>query len=196
MDQLFYDIGDWLAGIGGWAYVVAPLVMAGVAILPVPAEAPAMVNGLLFGPIGGTAVTWCGAMLGAVASFELARALGRPAAERLVTPARLRKADDLVERAGWGGLLLARFMPLVAFTALNWGAGLTPVTRWRFLWTTALGIVPGAIVFTVSGWWFARTLRHLPWIALIFAILLVAWWWRRERRTARATRSTAEDPPA
>ena len=40
MEQFFYDIGAWMEAIGGWAYLIAPLVMAGVAILPIPAEAP------------------------------------------------------------------------------------------------------------------------------------------------------------
>lgn len=184
MEQLFYDIGNWLAAAGGWAYVIAPLVMAAVVILPIPAEAPAMVNGALFGPIGGTAITWCGGMLGAVASFEMARAFGRPAAERFLKPSAIERADDLVNRAGWGGLLLARFMPLIAFTALNWGAGLTPVRRWRFLWTTAIGILPGAIVFTASGWGLVRVLEQLPWVGLGIAVLLLLWFALRRRRTA------------
>ncbi|MDX1392940.1 MAG: TVP38/TMEM64 family protein [Gemmatimonadota bacterium] len=179
MEEFFYSVGDWMAAAGPWAYVIAPLLMAGVAILPIPAEAPAMVNGMLFGPIAGTAVTWCGAMLGAVASFEIARSLGRPVAERFVRPEALRRADDLVMRAGWWGLLLARFMPLIAFTVLNWGAGLTPVKRWRFLWTTAIGIIPGAIVFTVSGWGVAGLLEQLPLVGLAVAIVLAVWlWWR------------------
>ena len=185
MEQLFIDIGEWMRAAGPWAYVVAPLVMAAVAILPIPAEAPAMVNGMLFGPVAGTAVTWCGAMLGAVASFEIARALGRPAAERFVKPAALARADRFVDRAGWGGLLLARFMPLIAFTVLNWGAGLTPVRRWRFLWTTAIGIIPGAIVFTVSGWGLTAALEKLPWVGLAVAALLVVWMTWRHRRAVR-----------
>ena len=132
MEQLFYDIGDWLRSVGPWAYVVAPLVMAAVAVLPIPAEAPAMVNGAIFGPPIGILLTWTGAMLGAVVSFELSRRLGRPVAERFARPAALAKVDRLVLDAGWGGLLIARFMPLIAFTVLNWGAGLTPVGRWRF----------------------------------------------------------------
>ena len=193
MDEFFYSIGDWMQAAGPWAYVVAPLVTASVAILPIPAEAPAMVNGMLFGPFGGTVVTWSGAMLGAVASFEIARALGRPVAERFIKPASLERADDLVDRAGWGGLLLARFMPLIAFTVLNWGAGLTPVRRWTFLWTTALGIIPGAIVFTVSGWGLTRVLEQLPWVGLGVALALLAWmWWRGHRDLPKAGDLPAE----
>ena len=192
MEQFFYDIGDWMEAIGGWAYLIAPLVMAGVAILPIPAEAPAMVNGMLFGPFAGTIVTWVGAMGGAMASFEIARALGRPAAERILRPSALERADHFVMRAGWGGLLFARFMPLIAFTALNWGAGLTPIRRWRFFWTTALGIVPGAIVFTASGWGLTALLERLPWVALGVATLLLAWILWRARRRARAMEPIAD----
>lgn len=185
MEQFFYDIGAWMEAIGGWAYLIAPLVMAGVAILPIPAEAPAMINGALFGPFTGTVITWVGAMGGAMASFEIARTLGRPVAERVLQPASLERADRVVIRAGWGGLLLARFMPLIAFTALNWGAGLTPISRWRFFWTTAVGIVPGTIVFTASGWGLTALLERLPWVALGVAVVLLAWIaWRTRRRAA------------
>jgi uncharacterized membrane protein YdjX (TVP38/TMEM64 family) len=198
LEQLFYDIGAWMEAIGWWAYLIAPLVMAGVAILPIPAEAPAMINGALFGPIAGTVVTWVGAMAGAMASFEIARALGRPAAERVLSSAALERADRVVLRAGWGGLLLARFLPLIAFTALNWGAGLTQIRRWRFFWTTAIGIVPGAIVFTASGWGFTALLERLPWVALGVAVLLVVWLVFRTRRRTRAleTVEPIADPEA
>jgi len=185
VEQFFYNIGDWLAAIGPWAYVIAPLVMAAVAILPIPAEAPAMVNGALFGPIVGTLVSWAGAMLGAVASFEMARAFGRPAAERFLKPSAIERADALVTRAGWGGMLLARCIPVIAFTALNWGAGLTPVSRWRFLWTTAIGIIPGAILFTASGWGLADAAKQVPWVGLAIAVLLLVWLAFRRRSRER-----------
>lgn len=196
MEQLFYDLGDWLRSVGAWAYVLAPLVMAAVAILPIPAEAPAMVNGALFGPIAGTAVTWIGAMLGAIASFELARRLGRPAAERLVRRETLERADDVVTRAGWWGMLLARFMPFIAFTVLNWGAGLTPVGRWRFVWTTAVGILPGTILFTASGWGLAAAFERLPWVALGLALAIVIWMLTRHRHGIRIAAPGRRDPGA
>ena len=108
-------------------------------------------------------------MLGAQSSFELARRLGRPAAERLIRRSALDRVDRWVESAGWWGLLLPRLMPLIAFTALTWGAGLTPVSRWRFIWTTAVGIAPGAVVFTASGWGISASLGRLPWLAAAIA---------------------------
>lgn len=143
--------GEWIEASGPFIFVLAPLFTAAVAILPLPAEIPAMLNGMAFGPLWGSLVTWVGAMLGAQVSFELARGYGRPLGERVVPPAWLDRADRTVSRAGWPMLLALRLMPTVAFTAINWAAGLTSVSRGTFVWTTAIGILPGAIAFTTGG---------------------------------------------
>ena len=190
MGGFFAGVEAWLTSMGGWAYLAAPLVMAVVAVFPVPAEAPAMLNGMLFGPVWGSVVTWVGAFAGAWISFELANRGGRSIAERMVSPERLRQVDRLAEDAGSGGLLLARFVPLIAFTALNWGAGLCKVPRGRFLWTTAVGIAPGAVLFTSTGVGLKALWARSPGLAMAFmvstATALVAWTvWRRRTREAR-----------
>ena len=91
MEALVYDFGTWLESIGVWAYVLAPLAMAFVSVLPFPAEFPAILNGMMFGPVLGTLFTWGGALAGAQISFELARKLGRPLAERFVPQKSLEK---------------------------------------------------------------------------------------------------------
>ena len=163
---------------GAWSFVLAALLMIVVAILPIPAEFPAMLNGMIFGPLIGTTITWLGAIVGAWISFELARRFGRPLTERFVKSTLLERANRVVDSAGWPGLLTLRLIPAVAFTALNWGAGLTTVPRWTFLWTTTLGILPGAIVFTVSGTGAAALFRANPpaAVGLGFLVFLVAWW--------------------
>ncbi len=185
MEGMIADLSAWIEGLGAWAYVGAPLFMAFVAVFPIPAEAPAVLNGMLFGTAFGSLITWAGALTGAQISFELSRRLGRPAAERLIRPALLERADATVMKAGWWGLLAARFVPLIAFTALNWGAGLTPIPRWRFVWTTAVGIIPGAILFTASGTGLSALVRRFPslagWLAVVVVALGIAWLYYRRR---------------
>ncbi len=189
MDALFTDIGSWLSGLGPLAYLLAPLVMAAVAVLPIPAEAPAMVNGVLFGPWAGSLVTWSGAMLGAWISYEIARAWGRPVARRMVSPAALEKVDGLAEGVGWWGLIVLRLIPVVAFTALNWGAGLCCIPRRRFLWTTAVGIVPGAVLFAYSGVGLGALYLRSPLAATGLVALIVGgglYWWYSRRGSGAA----------
>ena len=190
MDGIFASIEVWLQAIGVWAYVVAPIVMAAVAILPIPAEAPAMANGMLFGPVAGSVVTWCGAMLGAWISYELGNGWGRPLARRVVSEAAMAKIDGVTEAAGWWALLTLRFVPVVAFTALNWGAGMCDVPRARFLWTTALGILPGVILFTSSGTGIEALWRRSPQLTMVLIAVLVVGsvvWAMRKRHQATAT---------
>jgi uncharacterized membrane protein YdjX (TVP38/TMEM64 family) len=187
VDGLFANIDLWLAELGTWAYIVAPAVMAGVSILPLPAEAPAMANGIIFGTVVGTAITWVGAMAGAWISYELARAYGRPVARRVVNPSALKRIEHVADSAGWWGLLVLRLVPVVAFTALNWGAGLCGLPRRRFLWTTAVGIIPGTILFTSSGVGLGALYRRSPPLAgaLTLAIVagMVVWTLKRRRLT-------------
>lgn len=48
-------------------------------------------------------------------------------------------------------LLILRLVPVVPFFAVNLLAALAGVRFGHFLWTTALGILPGALVFTSVG---------------------------------------------
>jgi uncharacterized membrane protein YdjX (TVP38/TMEM64 family) len=173
-------VSEWAAAVeaviresGSWAYLLACGYTVAVAIVPFPAEFPAMLNGALFGPILGTAITWSAALVGAQASFELSRRFGRPLVDRVIPAEMRRRADRLVLASGAAGLLLLRLTPIVAFTAVNWLAGLTPLRRWTFIWTTAVGIVPGAILFTVSGSGLAVLYRRHPAVALALLILAI-----------------------
>lgn len=160
--------------------------MALVAVLPIPAELPAVANGAAFGPVVGTVITWTGAMTGALLSYEIARRWGRAFAARFVSETALGRVDAVLDGIGPWGLLLARFTPVVAFTALNWGAGLARVSRARFAWTTAIGILPGAIAFTASGTGLAMLIRRLGMpgaiVASVILAAIVAWSILRLRR--------------
>ncbi|HJO02781.1 MAG TPA: VTT domain-containing protein [Acidobacteriota bacterium] len=192
------SLAHWIEGSGGLVYILAPLLTLAVAILPIPAEIPALLNGMVFGPVWGTVVTWLFALAGAQISFELARRFGRPLGSRLVPAGVLQRADHAVQSAGWPVLLTLRFLPTVAFTAVNWAAGLTMVPRRTFVWTTALGILPGAVAFTLTGTGLGTLLRGDPvprlgiwsWVAVgMLMLALTAWLWRRWGRSDTDTSS-------
>lgn len=64
---------------------------------------------------------------------------------------RLAKFNDELDRNGAGYLLFMRFIPLFPFFLINLCAGLTNLKLRTFLWTTAVGILPGSLVFTYAG---------------------------------------------
>jgi len=143
---------NYLLSFGAWAPVVAGLVMILQAIVaPLPAFVPALANGLLFGAVWGTVLTWSTAIIGALICFYIARTLGRPAVEKLVSRRAMKSVDTFFARHGNSAVLIARFIPLLSFSAISYISGVTSISLWGYLWTTAVGILPGTIVFCVLG---------------------------------------------
>jgi uncharacterized membrane protein YdjX (TVP38/TMEM64 family) len=126
-------------------------------VLPLPGEVIAVANGMLFGPLWGTVVTWAGAMIGAALSFGVARWLGHAALRRFAAAPHLELIERWRNRTGW--LLAVRLLPVVSFNLINYAAGVAGVAWWTFLWTTGLGILPITIASVVLG----DRLLNAPW---------------------------------
>jgi uncharacterized membrane protein YdjX (TVP38/TMEM64 family) len=160
--------------LGTLGFVVAGLVMIAAAFLPVPMEVPAVINGIAFGAVTGSIITWTGGFLGAILSYELALRLGRAIAGRRFAAKAQAAGERVLSSGGGASLVFLRLMPLVAFHALNWGAGLARVRRSRFYWTTAIGIAPACIVLSASGTFMAAAVRRYLWPSLVTMGVLTA----------------------
>lgn len=114
----------------------------------------AILTGTVLGPLWGGIAVWLGAMLGATVEFSLARRFGRPVLSRVFAPQRLRAAEQQLGRAEIPLLLTLRLLPVISFNLLNVTLGLATVGRWRFTWTTAVGILPMTAITVGSGAWF------------------------------------------
>ena len=77
-------VEELIASWGMWAVAGSIMLMVLHSFVPFPAELVAIANGMLFGPVWGTLITWTGAMLGAYLAFGLARWLGRPFVGQMV----------------------------------------------------------------------------------------------------------------
>ena len=156
---------------GTWSAVGALVLMVLHSFLPLPAEIIAIGNGMIFGPWLGMALTWTGAMLGAVLSFALARGFGRPLVRWALPPRHWQRLDTIPTHPGT--LLLVRLLPVISFNLVNYAAGLLRVDWWTFLWTTALGILP----LTIAMAWLGTEMITAPWWlwVLLTLVILSAW---------------------
>jgi len=169
---------------GAWSAAASVALMVLHSFLPLPAEIIPIANGMLFGPLVGIALTWLGAMLGATLSFALARGLGRTFVRLVVAETRWQKLERLSLDAG--SLLVIRLIPLISFNLVNYAAGLLGVPLWRFLWTTALGILPLTVAMVLAG----SEMRHAPlwaWVAGAVLLLLALMLLLARRRRAQQT---------
>jgi len=181
-DPLGRSLEDTIHAWGAWGAALSIALMVMHSFVPFPAEFLAIANGMLYGPLLGTAITWSGAMLGAVLAFALARWLGRPFVEVIVARCRWQTLDDWTASEGAYVLLASRLIPVIAFNLINYAAGLSRVSWWTFLWTTGLGILPLTILMVAMGY-HIDTLGWGSWLAL-FAGATVLWLVVRRRLAA------------
>ncbi len=117
------------------------------------AAVASVTGGFLFGLPLGTALNVLSATIGASVIFLAARwGLGAALSAKIeASEGRLRRLREGLRENEISVMLLLRLVPAVPFFVANLLPALVGVRFANFFWTTALGIIPGALVFTSIG---------------------------------------------
>lgn len=158
---------------GAWGVLGSIGLMIAHSFLPFPSEIVAIANGMVYGPLWGSVITWVGAMLGASAAFALARLLGRPFVQRVLSARHRQQLAVWSRERGGMALLVGRLIPVIAFNLINYAAALTEISWWTFLWATGIGILPLTILLNVLG---DRMLTMPLWAWLLIGAIAVLCW--------------------
>jgi uncharacterized membrane protein YdjX (TVP38/TMEM64 family) len=143
---------DYLLSFGSLAAVISGLLMIFQSVMaPLPAFVITFANGLLFGWVFGAILSWSTAMLGAVICFYLAKFLGRPVVEKIISKKALEWWDQFFNKYGKHSVFLARILPIVSFDLVSYAAGVTSISFWQFFWATGLGQLPATILYSYLG---------------------------------------------
>ncbi len=139
-------------------YVLTVLGFIGVYILIVGFSLPGatvatLTGGFLFGTVFGTAFNVTGATLGATLIFLAARmGLGEKLKTRMdASEGMVRKIKEGIDDNQWSMLFFIRLVPAVPFFVANLIPAFLAVPLYRFVVSTFLGIIPGALVYTSVG---------------------------------------------
>lgn len=109
-----------------------------------------ILGGYLFGLAGGAVATTIGATLGATALFVIARYLLADALRARAGPF-LKKLEAGFKENANSYLLTLRLVPVVPFFIANVAPAFLGARLSSFVWTTAIGIIPGVIAYTWIG---------------------------------------------
>jgi uncharacterized membrane protein YdjX (TVP38/TMEM64 family) len=121
-----------------------------VVISPIPSVPLDVVAGVFFGPLLGTTYSAFGALGGAVASFLIARFLGREVIERFLG-GHINFCTKCSDRLLTKVVFLSRLLPIVSFDIVSYGAGFTKISLKRFSIATFLGMLPLTFVYNYFG---------------------------------------------
>ena len=112
-----------------------------------------LTGGFLFATFPGALFNVTAATIGATLIFSAARwGLGERMAEKMnASDGLVRRIKSGIDENQWEMLFLIRLIPAVPFFVANVVPAFVGVSLWRFVVTTFLGIIPGAVVYTSVG---------------------------------------------
>ncbi len=171
-------LADYFRSLGLWAPFISITLMIIQGILaPLPSFVITAANGLAFGVPLGILISWSGGMAAALVMFLLARILGASFVERVTKRSEiLDKVNRYSGRNGFFLILVARLVPIVSFDLISLIAGLSQISFRSFIVATAIGQVPGTILYTIVG----HDIAHLDkyqsrfiWTSVILILLII-----------------------
>lgn len=151
----FEKIKAFISQAGVWGLVISVFVYAALGTTFIPSEPLTLLLGAMFGPWIAMFTSWIGNTLAAVVEYYIGRRLGSAAnfmerKEKL--PFGLGK---LPVDSPWF-LIGGRAIPLYGAKAISVVAGVYHVPLYRYIWTTAVTILIGSLMFSFGGFGLGR----------------------------------------
>lgn len=127
------------------------LQIAQVLAAPLPGEVTGIIGGYLYGPVLGTLYSTIGLTIGSWLAFLLARVLGLPFVEKVVSRNTLEKYDYFMEHQGALVTFVMFLIPGFPKDALCYIMGLSHMKTRLFLVVSTTGRLFGTIMLSVGG---------------------------------------------
>jgi uncharacterized membrane protein YdjX (TVP38/TMEM64 family) len=158
--------------LGVFAPVDFILLYAFFTLLFLPKAVLSILAGATFGLSLGLSYVLIGAMVGAVIAFLLSRFVAREPTKRLAG-AHLVRLDEMIAKNAFVGIVVARLIPVVPFTLLNYVAGLTAIRLGTFAGASAIGMIPGTFVYVSIGAFGVHPRTWEFWLAVTLALIMM-----------------------
>ncbi|MGH7838219.1 MAG: TVP38/TMEM64 family protein [Candidatus Binataceae bacterium] len=168
---------------GAWGPIAYVLLYAVGPSFLLPGAVMTIAGGLAFGALWGAVWSLAGANLGALIAFAAGRFLGKAFVESVIG-GRFRHLLERLVRNGFYVILYLRIVPVIPYNALNLLAGASPIAFQDYLLATAIGMIPGTILFAFLGdsLWHPLSPRFFVAVALIVACFAAGEVFRRRKR--------------
>jgi len=160
---LYRFVVDWFVNpiyyLGFWGILIFIIVMAiqGL-IVPIPSEIVLLATGIIWGIFGGGVMGIIGSMAAALLCFYISKKGGRPLVKKFVGDKAINLADNFIHKYGMGAIIIARFLPFIAFDPISYTSGLVDMDLKKYSIGTFIGSIPRAFFYS----WLGSTLGITP----------------------------------
>ncbi|MFH1199735.1 MAG: TVP38/TMEM64 family protein [Candidatus Micrarchaeota archaeon] len=169
----YVDPGELKSLVLGWG-VFGPLAIIGMQIAfsvlaPLPNSIPIIVAGSIYGTFEGALYATIGSLAGAAICYALAVKFGRGFVHKVISRRHMETVELFFARHGFESVVASRFIPVMSFDAVSYGAGLVRMEFWMFMAATVVGMVPGILFYAFIG-----DALAFQWLVLTMAIIVIA----------------------
>jgi len=160
---LYRVVIDWFVNpiyfLGFWGILLFIIIMAiqGL-IVPIPSEIVLLATGIIWGLFGGGIMGIIGSMAAALLCFYISKKGGRPLVKKFVGEKAIDLADNFIHKYGMGAIIIARFLPFIAFDPISYTSGLVDMDIKKYSIGTFIGSIPRAFFYS----WLGSTLGINP----------------------------------
>jgi uncharacterized membrane protein YdjX (TVP38/TMEM64 family) len=162
--KLKLEVLSW----GAWGPIAYIMLFAVGPSFLVPGAVMTIAGGLAFGALWGAVWSLTGADLGALIAFGAGRFMGRSFVEWAIGT-RFERVLGRLTQNGFYVTLYLRIVPVIPYNAFNLLAGASPIKFRDYFWASAIGMIPGTVLFAFLGdaLWHPASPRFFVAIAMI-----------------------------
>ena len=160
---LYRFVVDWFVnpiyylGFGGILIFIIVMAIQGL-LVPIPSEIVLLATGIIWGIFGGGVMGIVGSMAAALLCFYISKKGGRPLVKKFVGDKAIDLADNFIHKYGMGAIIVARFLPFIAFDPISYASGLVDMDVKKYSIGTLIGSIPRAFFYS----WLGSTLGISP----------------------------------
>lgn len=146
-------------------------------------------NGIIFGIVEGTLISWAAESVGVIISFAFMRYFFRDYAHNVIVRSNaLQKVNDFSGKNGFRIMLIARAIPFIP-SGLITALGALSAIRWRdYILATLIGKLPSAWIEVTLGHDLASYREHTMRLTLMIVISVAAYgsylWYKKKQDSA------------
>ena len=153
---LYRLVIDWFVNpiyyLGFFGILLFIVVMAIQGLLvPIPSEIVLLATGIIWGILGGGVMGIIGSMAAALLCFYISKKGGRPLVKKFVGDKAIYLADNFIKKYGMGAIIVARFLPFIAFDPISYASGLVDMDFKKYSIGTLIGSIPRAFFYSWLG---------------------------------------------
>ena len=163
---------DYIRSFGTYAMLVSIMIVIFINVVAVvPNIFLLAANGIIFGIIPGTIISWLAESIGVIISFFIMRYFGQDGATALIRRSNmLKKVDDYSGKNGFKIMIIARSIPFIPSGLITALAAISEIHARDYILATLLGKFPSALIEVSIGHDLASYHDHM--LRLTFFVLI------------------------